>query len=429
MAFLSNPALLGAGIVVVTALTAATLRAKRSSKLPELFMQQTAFNRAVLSRCPTINSIYQFFPFISLNGHVETILCSRLRRSPALDPYSRRILRLPDGGSVALDFENFELIQDLPQDAPVVILLPGLTGGSHDSYVKYMVRECRRKGLRAIVFNSRGTSNGAVTSPQFYSASFTGDMRAVVKEVQGLFPDSILMAAGWSLGANILVRYLGEEGPNTPISAAVSMCNPFNLVTCDNNFHVGFNRIYDRNLAHSLRNIYKRHERLFDGIGGEYQLDLAAKCESIRDFDDAITRVTFGWPSVDAYYAGSSSSLSIPDVAVPLLCLQAEDDPIAVKGAIPYDALADNPNCALVVTPGGGHLGWAAGPGAPLGAPWADNASTEWLNSVLLELYRYGKLPRKSAADESARIGGRQGADRPIEHSNGTASEKMAQVN
>ncbi len=63
------------------------------------------------------------------------------------------------------------------------------------------------------------------------------------------------------------------------------------------------------------------------------------------------------------------------------------------------------------------------------GAPWADNASTEWLNSVLLELYRYGKLPRKSAADENARIGGRQGADRPIEHSNGFAPEKMAQVN
>lgn len=52
--------------------------------------------------------------------------------------------------------------------------------------------------------------------------------------------------------------------------------------------------------------------------------------------------------------------------------VQAEDDPIAVKGAIPYDALADNPNCALVVTPGGGHLGWAAGPTAPLGV-WCLN--------------------------------------------------------
>ncbi|EIE22712.1 AB-hydrolase YheT [Coccomyxa subellipsoidea C-169] len=360
--------------------------------------------------------------------HIETILASRLRRSPALDPYARRILRLPDGGSVALDFEDFEHVQDLPQDAPVVILLPGLTGGSHDSYVKYMVRACRRKGLRAIVFNSRGTSDGPVTTPQFYSASFTGDMRAVVKEVQSLFPDSALLAAGWSLGANILVRYLGEEGPKTPISAAISMCNPFNLVMCDDNFHVGFNRIYDRNLAASLCNIYKRHEHLFEGIGGDYQLDLAANCKTIRDFDDAITRVSFGWPSVDAYYAGSSSSLSVPNVAIPLLCIQAEDDPIAVKGAIPYEALADNPNCALVVTPGGGHLGWAAGPEGPLSAPWADNASTEWLNSVLLELYRHGKLPVKPSESSYARVGGRQGADRSVERATDAEPGQLLQV-
>ena len=56
----------------------------------------------------------------------------------------------------------------------------GLTGGSHDSYVKHMVLSCRQNGLRAIVFNSRGTSDGPVTSPQFYSASFTGDMRCAL---------------------------------------------------------------------------------------------------------------------------------------------------------------------------------------------------------------------------------------------------------
>jgi hypothetical protein len=109
----------------------------------------------------------------------------------------------------------------------------GLTGGSHDSYVKHAVLACRRRGLRAVVFNSRGTSDGPVSSPQFYSASYTGDMRCaatathamlssrspaprsvqaqtlwgewllcrlVVKEVAALFPDSVLLAAGWSLG-------------------------------------------------------------------------------------------------------------------------------------------------------------------------------------------------------------------------------------
>ena len=56
---------------------------------------------------------------------METILCSRLRRPPALDPYQRKVLATPDGGSVALDFEAFDSAQDLPMDAPVVILLPG----------------------------------------------------------------------------------------------------------------------------------------------------------------------------------------------------------------------------------------------------------------------------------------------------------------
>ena len=81
-------------------------------------------------------------------------------------------------------------------------------------------------------------------------------------------------------------------------------------VTCDENFKLGFNRVYDKNLANGLRRIYKRHEHLFEALQdkGNYQLDLAANSKTIRDFDDAITRVSFGWPSVDAYYAGDSCS-------------------------------------------------------------------------------------------------------------------------
>ena len=81
-------------------------------------------------------------------------------------------------------------------------------------------------------------------------------------------------------------------------------------VTCDENFKKGFNRVYDSNLAKGLKRIYKSHEHLFEGIQGEYQLDLAANCRTIRDFDDAITRVSFGWPSVDAYYAGERRYLN-----------------------------------------------------------------------------------------------------------------------
>lgn len=54
--------------------------------------------------------------------------------------------------------------------------------------------------------------------------------RGVVAHVRAKYPNNLLFAAGWSLGANILTMYLGQEGSRTPISAAASLCNPFNLV-------------------------------------------------------------------------------------------------------------------------------------------------------------------------------------------------------
>lgn len=161
--------------------------------------------------------------------------------------------------------------QDLPQDAPVLILFPGLTGGSGDSYVQHAVLQARHAGVRAAVFNSRGTADSPVLTPQFYSASFTDDTREVwhawqhtpaarptrsfapnkktgcwpivcrparfaslhahpptptptltltpivtlllqvIAHVRQAYPSSTLFAAGWSLGANILVNYLGEQ--------------------------------------------------------------------------------------------------------------------------------------------------------------------------------------------------------------------------
>lgn len=143
--------------------------------------------------------------------------------------------------------------------------------------------------------------------------------------------------------------------------AAASLCNPFNLVESDRNFSRGFNRIYDMNLAKSLRGIFSQHAPLFAHLKHPFQPELAASCRSIREFDEALTRVTFGWPSVDDYYKGASSCDRVPGVRTPLLCIQAADDPIAPIHATPFDRLQANENCVLVVTPSGGHLGGKGG--------------------------------------------------------------------
>lgn len=236
------------------------------------------------------------------------------------------------------------------------------------------------------------------SSHQSFFISFFHPFSTVVAHLAARYPASPLVAAGYSLGANILVNYLGEEGAASRVVAAVSMCNPFDLVLADAAFQKGFNRIYDFNLATNLRRIFVQNAHLWTDAKPPFDPARAATGKTIRDFDDAITRVSFGFPSVDAYYAASGSALAIPKVRVPLLCLQAADDPIAPIAGAPVDAIQANPSTILAVTRRGGHLGWCSGPAGPTGAPWCDAPAIQFLYSALLELWRDGVLPARSAA-------------------------------
>ncbi|KAG2432353.1 hypothetical protein HYH02_012927 [Chlamydomonas schloesseri] len=386
--------LLASAVALGTAFisAAAWFDARRKTQKPTVECHPTEFNNRVLAACPSLNLPYQPVMFMT-NPHVETIFAAKTRTKPAVR-YQREILHTSDGGCVALDWQwEPESDKALPADAPVLVLLPGLTGGSGDSYVSHAVVAARAAGMRAVVFNSRGTADSPVITPQFYSASFTGDTRAVVAHVARRYPASrALLAAGWSLGANILLRYLGEEGAATPLRAAVSMCNPFNLTISNQGLKSGFSRIYDLNLATSLRNIFMKHELLWTGMPPPFRPDdvAAGRCPTIRDFDDAITIHSFGWPSVDAYYAGSSSALSVPHLPVPTLCIQALDDPIAPKEATPFEALRAQPLATTVTTLTGGHLGWVEARTGATGAPWTNAVMFEWLSAVVEELGRSG---------------------------------------
>ncbi|XP_068636186.1 embryogenesis-associated protein EMB8-like [Aristolochia californica] len=335
---------------------------------------------SLLATFATLRRPYKPFPILTWNGHVETIAAFLFRSVPEVT-FRRECLRMKDDGTVALDWVSSDESL-LSPNSPTLILLPGHTGGSSDAYVRHMLVRASKKGWRVVVFNNRGCENSPVTTPQLYSASFTEDLSHVVKHVGIRFPKSKIYAIGWSLGGNILVRYLGQESDNCPLSGAVSLCNPFNLVIADENLRKGFNKVYDRSLRSALCKIYKKHAILFEGLGGEYNIQLAANAKTLKEFDEGLTRVCFGFKSADDYYSNSCSSDSIKDAHIPLLCIQAANDPIAPQQAIPREDIKDNANCLLIVTPKGGHLGWIAGDEVPFGAPWTDPVVMEFLEHL-----------------------------------------------
>ncbi|XP_010100196.2 embryogenesis-associated protein EMB8 [Morus notabilis] len=365
-----------------------------------------AAGASFLPALKTLSRRYNPFPLIGWNRHLETIFAAFFRSVPDV-ALRRECLRTNDDGSVALDWVSGD-DRALPPDSPLLILLPGLTGGSGDSYVRHMLISARSKGWRVVVFNSRGCGESPVTTPQFYSASFLGDMREVVAHVGARYPKANLYAVGWSLGANILVRYLGQESHACPLSGAVSLCNPFNLVIADEDFRKGFNNVYDKALARALCKIFKKHALLYEDIGGDYNIPMAANAKTVRDFDEGLTRVSFGFKSVDDYYSNSSSSDSIKDVCRPLLCIQAANDPIAPNRGIPREDIKENPNCLLIVTPEGGHLGWVAGDQAPIGAPWTD--------PVVIDFLEHLERGESKAVSSSSNIQGSEQCAEAVQH-------------
>ncbi|KAL4570596.1 hypothetical protein LXL04_026254 [Taraxacum kok-saghyz] len=380
---------------------AATMSAKplKSQPHPSLEVTGGALD-TFLPAFTTLDRPYDAYPFVCSNTHLETIFAHYFRSCPDVR-FRRECLRAKDNGSIAIDWVVGD-DRNLSPNSPTIILLPGLTGGSGDAYVRHMLMRVRKKGWRVVVFNSRGCGFSPVTTPQFYSASFLGDMNEVVAHVSSRFPEANLYAAGWSLGANILVNYMGQEADKCPLSGGVSLCNPFDLVLADEDFQTGFNKVYDKSLASSLQKIFKSHALLFEELEGEYNIPAVANCRSIREFDESLTRVSFGFKSVQDYYAKSGSKLSIKNVRKPLLCIQAENDPIAPARGIPREDIKENPNCMLIVTPQGGHLGWIGGDEAPFGAPWTDHVVMEFLE--FLEKTKLTSAPNSKSEGNSDKV-------------------------
>jgi predicted alpha/beta-fold hydrolase len=330
--------------------------------------------------------------------------CDPLSNADAnsVGPHRRSI---PDQGKTVLRKRLAAHWRELPDDAPVLMLMSGIAGGSHDKYLKHFLRRAHNAGYRCVAFNCRGTSDSPLTTPQFYSASFTGDVRAVVDELALRWPDAPLFAVGWSLGANILTNFLGEEGKAAKVSGAVAMCNPFDLNACDDALQEGFfGTVYSRSMAGNMRKLFAPHAHLFAGLPN-YDRRLVESARTVRDFDEAVTRVTFGFPSVDAYYDASSSRRLIGNVKVPLLVVQAKDDPIAVRSAVPRDVIRNvgpDANVILVETESGGHLGWSAGEEAPFGAPWPDVGAMQFLEAVRARTHVKAEGEKRGASAPNA---------------------------
>lgn len=237
------------------------------------------------------------------------------------------------------------------------MLLHGLEGSYASPYARATMVALADAGYRAVLVHFRGCSGEPNRMDRSYHSGDTGDVACVAEALahrEGRWPFALI---GFSLGGNVMLKWLGELGEDAPFTTAIAVSVPFDLGACAERLAQGFSRLYQWRLVRSLREKYRRkfatRTSPLEGVDVDRLHDFWA-------FDDAVTAPLHGFRDVHHYYAESSCRPYLGQITVPTLILHARDDPFVPLDAVPRaEELA--PPVTLELAAGGGHVGFVGG--------------------------------------------------------------------
>ena len=293
------------------------------------------------------------------NAHLQTLYPALMRKTPPPPGLRRERLITPDNDFIDIDWCG-------EGNQPLVILLHGLTGSSQSGYIKGLQRTLLIQGFRSVALNFRGCSGEYNHSARCYHSGETEDIHFLYQTLRQREPDTPFAAVGFSLGGNVLLKWLGEQGNKLSLFAAVAVSVPLVLSTCATKLDNGFSKIYRKNLLRELKHYVQAKQLHLEKLG---KLQEASKIEQLGDlsgiksfwqYDDRVVARLHGFKNVQDYYQRSSSRQFLKSIAIPTLLIQALDDPFMTEEVLPdLDELSSTIH--LEITQGGGHVGFIAG--------------------------------------------------------------------
>ncbi|WP_295802404.1 hydrolase [uncultured Microbulbifer sp.] len=245
-------------------------------------------------------------------------------------------------------------------DSPLVLVLHGLEGSVESPYVQGIMQALLSAGLQVAVMHFRGCGGVPNLLPRAYHSGDSDDPRWLAAQLKERYPHTPLMAVGYSLGGNVLLKWLGEDGQRSPLAAAVAVSAPLDLHASCRRMGQGFSRVYQRHLLNSLKLSLRSKAQDPELARQMPSLDESRYFSNFRNFDDHFTAPLHGFLGVDDYYTRASSKPLLKDIRRPTLIVHAEDDPFVCNSAIPTKAEISS-EVTLDITRRGGHVGFVAG--------------------------------------------------------------------
>ena len=317
---------------------------------------------------PLISGSSYQAPFLFSNGCVQTVYPSLARRLDA-GFYQRERIFTPDDDFLDLDWSRIG-------SRKLVILSHGLEGDTHRPYMVGMARMMNRTGWDALAWNYRSCSGEINRQLRMYHNGCIDDLDCVVQHAlkSGAYDSAALI--GFSLGGNLTLMYLGSMGSKLDrrIQRSVAFSVPCDLKAGAQELAKPKNCLYMKQFLISLHEkIKKKMEQMPDKINDENY----DRIRTFKEFDDRYTAPINGFKDAEDYWAKCSSDQFIPEIRVPTLLVNAQNDPFLARSCYPVQKAENSRYVHLEMPRSGGHVGFVQFNGDE--SYWSENRAVEFL--------------------------------------------------
>jgi predicted alpha/beta-fold hydrolase len=319
-----------------------------------------------------------FPPFVPrapwLTPDLQTVRNALRRPEPRFDGFApeRLVLPLSDGSGDALAALLQRAEGGPPR--PLAVLVHGLGGSEESAYLKVSAAHLLARGHAVLRLNLRGAGPSRPLCRLQYHAGRTGDLRDALTALPPDLRSEGLVLVGFSLGGNLVLKLLGESGPEWPIRAAASVSAPIDLAAASHRFLEPRNRFYQWNLLRALK-----REALSGAVLDAEERRAVREARSVYEFDDRFVAPRNGWASAEAYYRAAASRRFLPEIRVPTLVVHALDDPWIPGEAYTSFPWAGNRHLVPLLPGQGGHVGFH---GRDRRRPWHDTCLARFLDGL-----------------------------------------------
>jgi abhydrolase domain-containing protein 2 len=360
---------------------------------PKVYLNEKSKNgnhiKDVLDKCPIMKEKYYPCLLWGKNGHIQTATYGILGHSTLKRTFDRRhAVKLDDGTTVI--FDVFEPIESHPTGNDYTfVLCPGIANTSESNYIRTLVHSAQENGYRCAVLNHLGALKDVqLTSDHIFNYGSTAELEAMMKVVAETYPLTKFISIGFSMGGNVTTRYLAKapEEIKKRILLGLSVGQGYCATASGPCYHEWENgrRVYNYIITENMKRLLRRNydkvvlPHVKTGLVDEQRLWGAT---SLVVLDEVYNRRVFGFNSVDDFYKSVSSLSLIPNITVPMIFLNALDDPIVPEVLWnPVKELCEShPLHTFILLKHGGHLGFLEGKSIKPN-------SVTWLDRFILQL-------------------------------------------